>query len=65
MFTSSSVLHTHKKVCLGFPSMKASGVLDGKPKSGGGNSSHGASSKATPKKDSKETAANSQGLSAP
>ena len=64
-FISSSVLHTHKKVCLQFPSKKASGVPDGKPKSGGGNGGHGASSKATPKKDSKGTTANSQGSSAP
>ena len=64
-FVSSSALHTHKKVCLRFPSKKASGVLDGKPKSGGGNSGHEASSKATPKKDGKGTTANSQGLSAP
>ena len=64
-FISSSALHTHKKVFLGFPSKKASGVLDGKPKSGRGNSSHGASSKATPKKDGKGTTANSQDSSAP
>ena len=55
----------HKKVCLGFPSKKASGVLDSKPKSGRGNGRQGASSKVTPKKDSKGgTAANSQGSSA-
>ena len=65
VFISSSALHTHKKVCLGFPSKRASGVPDDKPKSGGGNSGHGASSKATPKKDGKGTAANSQGSSAP
>ena len=65
-FVSSSALYTHKKVCLRFPSKKASGVPDSKPESGGGNSGHGASSKATPKKDSKGgTATNSQGLSAP
>ena len=64
-FVSSLALHTHKKVCLGFPSKKASGVPDGKPKSGRGNSGHWASSKATPKKDGKGTAANSQGSSAP
>ena len=59
-FVSSLALHTHKKVCFGFPSKKASGVLDGKPKSGGGNSGHGASSKATPKKNGKGgTATNS------
>ena len=65
-FVSSLVLHTHKKLCLGFPSKKASGVPGGKPKSGEGNSRYGASSKATPKKDGKGgTAANSQGSSAP
>ena len=65
VFISSLALHTHKKVCLRFPSKKASGVLDGKPKSGGGHSGHGASSKATPKKDGKGTATNSQGSSTP
>ena len=65
-FISSSALHTHKKVCLGFPSKKASGVLDSKPKSGRGNGRQGASSRATPKKDGKGgTAANSQGSSTP
>ena len=66
VFVSSSALHTHKKVCLGYPSKKASGIPDGNPKSGGGNSRHGASSKATPKKDGKGgTATSSQGSSAP
>ena len=64
-FISSSALHTHKKVCLGFTSVKAARVLDGKPSSGGGNRGHGGSSKATPKKDGKAAAANSQGSSAP
>ena len=65
-FISSSVLPTHKKVCLRFPSKKASWVLDSKPKCGGGNSRHGASSKATSKKDGKGgTTTNSQGLSTP
>ena len=64
-FISSLVLHTHKKVCLGFPSKKATRVPDGKPKSGKGNSGHGGSSKATPKKDGKGAATNSQGSSAP
>ena len=64
-FISSSALHTHKKVCLRFTSKKAARVLDGKPSSGRGDSSHGGSSKATPKKDSKAAAANSQGSSAP
>ena len=49
-FFSSSVLHTHKKVCLRFTSRKAAGVPDGKPSSGRGNSGHGGSSKATLKK---------------
>ena len=64
-FISSLALHTHKKVCLRFPSKKAAGVPDGKPKSGGGNSGHGGSSKATPKKHGKRAATNSQGSSAP
>ena len=64
-FVSSSALHTHKKVCLGFTSRKAAGVPDGKPSSGRGDSSRGGSSKATPKKDGKVATANSQGSSAP
>ena len=60
-FISSSALHTHKKVCLGLTSRKA----DGKPSSGRGDSGHGGSSKATPKKDGKAAATNSQGSSAP
>ena len=64
-FISSLALHTHKKVCLRFTSMKAARVLDGKPSSGRGDSSRGGSSKATPKKDGKAAAANSQGLSTP
>ena len=64
-FVSSLVLHTHKKGCLRFPSKKAAGVPDGKPKSGRGSSSHGGSSKATPKKDGKGSIANSQDLSTP
>ena len=63
-FVSSSALHTHKKVCLGLTTRKAARVLDGKPSSGEGNSGHRNSSKATPKKDGKAAAANSQGLSA-
>ena len=60
-----SAAHPQKGV-LGFPSKKTSGVLDSKPKSGGGNGRQGASSKATPKKVGKEgTAANSQGSSTP
>ena len=52
-FILSSALHTHKKVCLGFTSEKATGVPDGKPSSGRGDSGHGGSSKATPQKDGK------------
>ena len=63
-FISSSVLHTHKKVCLGLTTRKATRVPDGKPSSGGGDSSHGSSSKATPKKNGKVATANSQGSSA-
>ena len=61
-FISSSALHTHKKVCLGLTTRKATGVLDGRPSSGRGNSSH-RSSKATPKKNGKAAAANCQGSS--
>ena len=64
-FISSSALHTHKKVCLRLTPVKAAGILDGKPSSGRGNSGHRGSSKATPKKDGKAAAANSQGSSAP
>ena len=64
-FICSSVMHTHKKVCLGFTSAKAARAPGGKPSSGRGDSGHGDSSKATPKKDSKATAANSQGSSNP
>ena len=60
-FISSLALHTHKKVCLGLTSRKAAGVPDGKPSSGRGDSDHGVSSKATPKKDGKVAATNSQG----
>ena len=64
-FVSSSALHNHKKVCLGLASRKSAGVLDGKPSSGGGNSSCSGSSKATPKKDGKAPAVDSQGSSTP
>ena len=37
-FISSSALHTHKKVCLGLASKKATGVPDSKPSSGRGDS---------------------------
>ena len=62
---SSSALHNHKNVCLGLASKKSAGVLDGKPSSGGGDSGHGGSSKATPRKDSKAAITNSQGSSTP
>ena len=52
-------------MCLGFASTKAARAPDGEPSSGGGDSSHRGSSKATPKKDSKAATTNSQGLSAP
>ena len=64
-FISSLALHTHKKVCLGLTSRKATRVPDSKPSSGRGDSSCGGSSKATLKKDSKAATANSQGLSTP
>ena len=49
-FMSSSDLHNHKKVCLGFTKKSATGS-DSKPSSGGGgDGSHGGSTRATPKK---------------
>ena len=62
-FVSSSVLHTHKKVCLGLTTQKATGVLDSKPSGGRGNSDHGSSSKVTLKKNGKAATATSQGSS--
>ena len=64
-FVSSLALHNHKKVCLGLTSRKSARVLDGKPSSGRGNSSHRDSSKATPKKDGKAPTTDSQGSSTP
>ena len=64
-FVSSSALHNHKKVCLGLASQNSTRVLDGKPSSSRGDNSHGGSSKATPKKDGKAPATDSQGSSAP
>ena len=62
-FVSSSALHNHKKVCLGFDKKSAAGS-DSKPSSGSGG--NGSSTRATPKKnDSKAPAANSQGSSTP
>ena len=63
-FVSSSALHTHKKVCLGLTTRKATGVPDSKPSNGTGDSGHGSSSKATSKKNGKVATANSQGSSA-
>ena len=64
-FMSSSALHNHKKVCLGFITKKPAVGSDSKPNSGrGGDCSHGGSTQATPKKkDSKAPAADSQGSS--
>ena len=63
-FMSSSALHNHKKVCLGFAKKSVAGS-DSKPSSGGGSDgSHGGSTRVTPKKkDSKAPAADSQGYS--
>ena len=66
-FVSSSALHNHKKVCLGF-NKKSNAGSDSKPSTGGGGDSSqgGGSTRAIPKKkDSKALAANSQGSSAP
>ena len=66
-FVSSSTLHNHKKVCLGFDKKPVTG-FDGKPSnSGGGDNSQGSgSTRATPKKHaSKAPATNSQGSSTP
>ena len=65
-FLSSSALHNHKKVCIGLIPKKSTRGSGGKPSSGGGgDSSHEGSSKATPKKDGKAPAADSQGSSTP
>ena len=64
-FVFSLALHNHKKVSLRLTSWESTGVSDGKPSSGGGDSSHRGSSKATPKKDGKAPAPDSQGLSTP
>ena len=65
-FVSSSTLHNYKKVCIGFIAKKSLAVSDGKPSSGGGgDGSCGGSTKATPKKDSKAPATDSQGFNAP
>ena len=65
-FVSSSTLHNQKKVCIGFITKKSVAGSDGKPRSGGGgDSSCGGSTKATPKKNGKAPATDSQGSSAP
>ena len=66
-FMSSSALHNHKKVCLGFDKKSTAGSSSKPSSSGGGNGSQGSSStRATPKKkDSKAPTANSQGSSTP
>ena len=64
-FMSSSALHNHKKVCLGFVTKKPTISSDSKPSSsGGGDGSHSSSTRATPKKkDSKAPTTDSQGFS--
>ena len=64
-FISSSALHNHKKVCIGFITKKSAAGSDSKLSSSRrGDGSHGNSTRATPKKkDSKAPAADSQGSS--
>ena len=63
-FVSSSTLHNHKKVCIRFVTKKPATGSDGKPSHrGGGDGSSGGSTKATPKKDGKAPATDSQGSS--
>ena len=66
-FMSSSTLHNHKKVCLGFDKNSAKGSSSKPSNGGGGNNSHGGGSmRAMPKKHaSKAPAADSQGSSTP
>ena len=67
VFMSSSALHNHKKVCLGFAKKPTTGS-DGKPSSGRGGDGNqgGGSTRVTPKKkDSKAPVTDSQGTSAP
>ena len=65
-FVSSSTLHNHKKVCIGFITKKSATGSDGKPSSSrGGNGSHDSSIQATPKKDCKAPTTDSQGSSTP
>ena len=64
-FVSSSTLHNHKKMCIRFVTKKPATGFDSKPSSdGGGDGSHGSSTRATPKKkDSKAPITDSQGSS--
>ena len=65
-FVSSSALHNHKRVCIGFVTKKSTMGSDCKPSSSrGGDGSHGSSTKAAPKKNGKAPAADSQGSSTP
>ena len=66
-FVSSSALHNHKKVCLGFNKKSTAGSNSKSSSGGGGDSSQGSgSTRATPKKkDSKAPTADSQGSSTP
>ena len=64
-FVSSSALHNHKKVCIRLVPKKSTAGSGGKPSSsGGGDGSCEGSTKATPKKDGKAPATDSQGSSA-
>ena len=65
-FMSSSALHNHKKVCLGFVTKKPAAGSHSKPSSSrGGDGSHSSSTRATPKKkDSKIPTTDFQGSSA-
>ena len=66
-FVSSSALHNHKKVCLGFNKKSTAGYNDRPSSGGGGDGRQGnGSTRATPKKkDSKAPVANSQDSSTP
>ena len=66
-FMSSSALHNHKEVCLGFAKKPTTGS-DSKPSSGGGgngNQGSGSTRAAPKKKDSKAPTTDSQGSNAP
>ena len=67
VFMSSSALHNHKKVCLGFDKKSSAGSNSKCGSSSGGNGSQGGgSTRATSKKkDSKAPATDSQGSSTP